>query len=314
MSSGRFRSDFSFFRPHFPALGMLTLKESTRWLTMKDRYEEAWESLRWARASDSEEIRMEMSEIRAGVEYEMQAREGFKLSELLDKQNLDRTIIAAAVFTVQQATGATAFAYYGPQCFKLLVGSKGNTDSLLTAIFGVVKFCACLLFMAFVVEIVGRRKILAGRALLMAVCKIATAATLRSHPAPEKDNSNVTSSGVATFALIYLFGPLPWPYVAELFPTRTRDAGIALGVAFQWLFIFVFSLTTPYMIRGLRWGTFLLWGLFDIVIVLFSWYCLTETRGKTLEEISVPLDAHRNSDASKVSDSGPEPRPDAKWR
>lgn len=58
--------------------GTLTLKESTRWLTSKGRHEEAWESLRWVRADDSQETRDEMEEIRVGVAMEAQATEGFK--------------------------------------------------------------------------------------------------------------------------------------------------------------------------------------------------------------------------------------------
>ena len=59
--------------------GMLTLKESVRWLTQKGRHEEAWESLKWVRASDGEDARLEMEEIRKGVKAEAHAREGFQL-------------------------------------------------------------------------------------------------------------------------------------------------------------------------------------------------------------------------------------------
>ena len=58
-------------------VGMLTLKESTRWLTRKGRHEEAWESLQWIRGSASPEVATEMEEIRQGVEMEMQETEGF---------------------------------------------------------------------------------------------------------------------------------------------------------------------------------------------------------------------------------------------
>lgn len=165
-------------------------------------------------------------------------------AELIDRQNFRRTLTAIAVFTAQQATGATAFAYYGPQYFKLLVGNKGNMDLLLTAIFGAVKVAACGLFILFVVEKFGRRNILTGGALFMAACQFATAVVLKTRPAP--DDHSITPSGIATVALIYLFviaynfswGPLPWPYVAEIFPMRTREPGIASGVAAQWLFNF----------------------------------------------------------------------------
>lgn len=60
-------------------LGMLTLKESVRWLTVHGRHDEAWASLKWIRASDDEGTRLEMEEIRNGVEHEMHARTGFRL-------------------------------------------------------------------------------------------------------------------------------------------------------------------------------------------------------------------------------------------
>ncbi|KAF2170887.1 hypothetical protein M409DRAFT_63918 [Zasmidium cellare ATCC 36951] len=281
-------------------LGTLTLKESTRWLATKEKYDKAWESLKWIRADDSEETNLEMDEIRAGVEYEAHAKEGFRMTELVDRHNFKRVLTAAAVFTAQQATGATAFAYFGPQFFKLLVGDEGTTDLLLTAIFGAVKFLACLLFVLLMADRFGRRQTLTIGALSMAVCQITTAIVLKYNPV-QKDEP-VASSGIATVALIYLFviaynfswGPLPWPYVAEIFPARVREPGIGTGVASQWLFNFVFSLTTPYMIRDMGgWGTFLLWGLFDFLVAAYAWFGLTETRGKTLEEIAVPVDQRR---------------------
>lgn len=109
------------------------------------------------------------------------------------RENLKRTMTAAAVFTAQQATGATAFAYYGPQYFKLLVGSKGNSDLLLTAIFGAVKVAACLTFVLFVAERVPRKLILIGGAAFMSICQLSTAAVVKTHPAP--GDGTVTPSG-----------------------------------------------------------------------------------------------------------------------
>lgn len=211
---------------------------------------------------------------------------------MLHKPNASRTLTAVLVFTAQQATGATAFAYFGPQYFQLLVGKHGNTSLLLTAIFGAVKVAACGLFVIFVAERVSRKGILTAGAVFMAACQITVAAIVKTYPAP--DDPHLTPSGITTIALIYLFviaynfswGPLPWPYVSEIFSTRTREPGMAVGVASQWLWNFVFSLTTPYMIKHLGWGTFLLWGLFDVVIGLYSWFGLAETKNKSLEEIA----------------------------
>jgi hypothetical protein len=61
------------------ALGTFTLKESTRWLTKKGRHDEAWESLKWIRADESQVTVEEMEEIRVGVELEQRATEGFQI-------------------------------------------------------------------------------------------------------------------------------------------------------------------------------------------------------------------------------------------
>lgn len=67
---------------------------------------------------------------------------------------------------------------------------------------------------------------------------------------------------------------------------RIREPGVAIGVSTQWLFNFIFSLTTPYMIKNLDWGTFLLWGLFDAIIAILAFFFLKETRGLSLETIA----------------------------
>jgi len=122
----------------------------------------------------------------------------------------------------QQATGATAFAYFGPQYFSLLVG-PGDQNLLLTAIFGAVKVAACATFVIFLADRVPRRLVLVGGAALMAACQITTAAVVKTRPPPSVPDSDVTSTGMVTVALIYLFvivyngswGPLPWPYISE---------------------------------------------------------------------------------------------------
>ncbi|KAJ5250670.1 hypothetical protein N7489_001080 [Penicillium chrysogenum] len=200
-----------------------------------------------------------------------------------------------------QSTGSTALAYFGPQFFELLVGD-GDRTLLLTGIFGAIKVVACLVFVVFLSDRFGRRPLLAGGAGFMAVCMIATAAVVKTYPQP--GDGTVTSSGIATVALIYLdiiaynfsWGPLPWPCASEIFPTRIREPGVAFGVGSQWLFNFVWSFSTPYIQESLGWGTFLLFGLLDVVIVGFTYFCLKETAGKSLEEINGMFDARPDAE------------------
>jgi MFS family permease len=87
-------------------LGMLLVKESTRWLAKKGRNEEAFASLLWVRGGvDSSEIRAEFHEILAGVELEIRESEGLTWKELLLPSNRYRMFIAITIQLAQQLTG-----------------------------------------------------------------------------------------------------------------------------------------------------------------------------------------------------------------
>ncbi|KAJ5294105.1 hypothetical protein N7508_008926 [Penicillium antarcticum] len=130
---------------------------------------------------------------------------------------------------------------------------------------------------------------LAGGAALMAICMLITA--LIVDYVPTQSATNVTSAGRATVAMIYLdimiyncsWGPLPWAYVPEIFPTRIRALGLAVSMLAHWASSFCFSFASPYMIKNVGANTFLVFMGFDIVAAGFCWVFVKETRGKNLE-------------------------------
>lgn len=271
-------------------LGMFTLDESVRWLLAHGKSDEAWRSLVWIRAGDGPAVSEEFADMRQGLEEERHATAGFRFRELLEGPNLHRLLIGGGLFLAQQSTGSTALAYFGPQFFSLLVG-PGDKNLLLTGIFGAIKVVACLIFVVFMSDRFGRRPVLTTGAAFMAVCMLATAGLVKNYP---PHDGAVTPAGIGTVALIYLdiiaynfsWGPLPWPCTSEIFPTRIREPGVAFGVGSQWLFNFVWSFATPYIMSGIGWATFLLFGLLDVLIMIFTYFFLKETAGKTLEEIN----------------------------
>lgn len=111
------------------------------------------------------------------------------------------------VFTAQQATGATAFAYFGPQYFSLLTGDNADRNLLLTGIFGAVKVIACGTFVWLLSERFGRRQSFIWGAAIMGIIFYITAAVVKTHPPPSSADAGgpVSPSGKATVALIYLF-------------------------------------------------------------------------------------------------------------
>jgi sugar porter (SP) family MFS transporter len=291
-------------------LGTTTLPESVRWLLAKDEHARAHSSLLWIRASspNSPALSAEFTDMRHGLEQERAATANFHPRELLAGPNARRLLLAFGLFLAQQSTGATALAYFAPQFFSLLVGpsdsdSESTTPLLLTGIFGAIKVLSCLLFLLFLSDRFGRRPLLLSGAAAMSACMLATAAVLKSYPpAPGSSSGSITPAAIATITLIYLditaynlsWGPLPWPCVSELFPTRIREPGVAVGVGAQWAFNFVWSFSTPFILNKIKWATFLLFGGLDLLIVGFVWVCVLETRGKSLEEISALFEGDRS--------------------
>jgi hypothetical protein len=108
------------------ALGLLTVKESPRWLAQKGRHEDALANLSYLRrvpvrpdGSYDESVLNEYAEIEAAIKEERAAREGLGLKEaFLGKGNWIRFVIAIVIFMFQQWCGQNSVNYYAPQIFQ----------------------------------------------------------------------------------------------------------------------------------------------------------------------------------------------------
>ncbi|KAL2827965.1 general substrate transporter [Aspergillus cavernicola] len=273
-------------------VGMLFLKESVRWLASKGRHEEALQSLIWIRGGeDTEEVRSELAEIMDGIGAEIAATEGVTWKELNLPANRYRLFVAITIQISAQCTGNTSLAYYAPQIFGA-VGTSANDTLLITGFFGVVKVVACGFFVLFLVERIGRKWSLAIGAFIMGALMLIVAILSKTFTA-DPNATGISSPTAASIAMIYLeaasynmsWGPVPWLYMSEIFPTRIREVGIAVGTATQWLFNFVFSQATPHAVDNMGWRTFLMFCIFNWAIVVYVFLFIKETTGKSLEEM-----------------------------
>jgi hypothetical protein len=60
---------------------------------------------------------------------------------------------------------------------------------------------------------------------------------------------------------------------------------VAITTADQWLWSFIISRTTPYMITSLGYGTYFFFASLMICMGFWAWFFVPETKGKTLEEM-----------------------------
>ena len=142
--------------------------------------------------------------------------------------------------------------YYAPQIFQTIGVSKSNASLFATGIYGTVKVITTGIFLIFGIDFIGRKYSLMGGAAWMAAMMFIIGAVLATYPS-NPDADSVSSPSIAMVAMIYLYvigysaswGPVPWVYLSEIFPTRLRSYGVGMGSATQWLFNFVITKITP---------------------------------------------------------------------
>ncbi|KAG6847436.1 hypothetical protein H0H93_008103 [Arthromyces matolae] len=197
------------------------------------------------------DVRNEIVEMDAQIEEERKAREGLK-----------EGFFGKGV-------------YYAPQIFTS-IGYTGTKNSLLASgIHGVVKVLSLyiytstltdlILFVFFSVESLGRRMSLIISSFGMGTLFFIIGALLKTQPPPTTVSANPPPASKAMAATLYIYvcfysigwGPFPWVYVSDIFPTRTRHFGLATASAWQWLLDFVVSKVTPDIITNTEYNIFL---------------------------------------------------------
>ena len=188
----------------------------------------------------------------------------------------------------QQAIGINAVLYYAPRIF----GDMGMENPMVqTVVMGVVNILLTLIAV-FTVERFGRKPLLITGSVGMAIGAFGVALTFGN-----ASLSVVTMLSIMVYSASFMFswGPICWVYIAEIFPNTIRGAAVSVAVAFQWIFNFIVSSTfvpmfNMHLTQGDHFGHWFTYGLYGIICVvaaLFVWRIVPETKGKTLEEISM---------------------------
>ena len=181
----------------------------------------------------------------------------------------------------QQFVGINAVLYFAPRIFESMGMGNPMTQTVLM---GVVNISFTLVA-SFTVEKLGRKPLLITGSLGMALGALGVALADAVPGVP--GIVGVLSIMIYSASFMFSWGPICWVLISEIFPNTIRGAAVAIAVAFQWISNFIVSST---FVPLYTWSPAFTYGLYCAMCLLaaaFVWRLVPETKGKTLEEMSV---------------------------
>ncbi|KAJ3390348.1 hypothetical protein HDU84_007603 [Entophlyctis sp. JEL0112] len=290
------------------AAGMFLLPESPRYYVKKGDNEAARKSLTRLNGSDVDPsvLDAELKEITDSFALELAQNETsyadcFKKN---DRKILLRTLTGIAIQGFQQLTGVNFIFYYGTTFFKQAGFSNSFTISMITS--GVNMVATIPSF--YLIEKVGRRKLLFWGAVVMCICEYIVAIV---GVVVGSDNTSAQTT-LVVFVCIYIcafastWGPIAWVVLNEINPLNIRAKSVSMGTASNWFWNFLIGFVTPYLVdsdagdAGLGVKVFFIWGTTCFMCAIFTYFVVYETKGLSLEEIDQLYINHTAIESVKV--------------
>jgi SP family xylose:H+ symportor-like MFS transporter len=268
-----------------PALMLLILMfavpETPRWLTKQNRKEEALRIL--SRVDGEKFAETEMAAIEDAISHESAS-----LKQLFQPGMKIVLIIGVVLAVLQQVTGINVFLYFGSEIFEKIGGENIDAALLQQVMVGAVNLLFTIIAI-WTVDKLGRRPLMIIGSTGMGISLFAMGFA-GCYQATGLWLLFFVLGYIACFALSV--GPVTWVILSEIFPTRIRGRAMGIATVCLWLANTVVSQTFPmmdenkFLIEKFNHGfPFFLYGGMCIVLILFMFKYVPETKGKSLEEI-----------------------------
>jgi sugar porter (SP) family MFS transporter len=256
---------------------LFTIPRSPRWLAMQNRTAEALKVLRETGNNDPEQ---QLNDIVHSIHWERSTA----TERLLQRKYALPIFLAITAGAFNQLTGINACLYYLNDIF-----AAGGANKYSAGMQSVIIGCTNLLFTVLAMTVIdhfGRKKLLlVGTA---GVCIFLAAIGL------------IFRTGTHQQWLIWLVmtfmgffaisqGAVIWVYISEVFPTRVRAQGQAIGTSTLWVMNAVISAIFPVLAKHSTATPFFFFASMMFIDFILVWAIYPETTGVSLERLEQKL-------------------------
>lgn len=269
------------------ALLLLVMPESPRWLILTGRENEALKVLSALndKPIDSHDVRMEFLQIKDAV-IEMSKGTFGSAFSMGDYRHVHRTCLAVLLQVFQQMTGINLITQFLALMFVQLYGYSGWVGRLLGAVVGTAFTMASVIPVVGIDRFWGRRSLMMFSAGGMSICMAILSAMLWL----QSSSGNIVST---VFIFLYVsffacgFQGIAWLLQVELVPLRIRGPANAMSTAANWLVNYAVIQIAPIAFHNIGYRTYIIFAVFNFVIVPIVYFFYPETGFRSLEEIDV---------------------------
>ena len=262
-------------------LGMFAVPESPRWLAKNGRPELAQKIL--AKIGGATYAAAAMAEINSTLARDEVQRVRF--TELLNPKMAKVLVLGVTLAVFQQWCGINVIFNYAEEIFK---AAGYDISSVLSNIAWTGSVNLAFTFVALgTVDRVGRRPLMlfgaVGLALIYAAIALCYANGVNGLPV-----LLLVLAAIGCYAMS--LAPVTWVVISEIFPNRIRGAAMSVAVSALWIACFILTYTFPILNANLgAAGTFWLYAAICVAGLVFIFFKLPETKGRSLEQIEREL-------------------------
>ncbi|KAF5731878.1 hypothetical protein HS088_TW18G00564 [Tripterygium wilfordii] len=276
-------------------IGSLVLPDTPNSVIERGKHAEAKEKLK--RIRGIHDVDEEFNDLIAASVASNQVENPW--GNLLQRKYRPHLTIAILIPFFQQLTGINVIMFYAPVLFKT-IGFKDDASLMSAVITGLVNVVATIVSI-YGVDKWGRRFLFLEGGTQMLICQAVVAACIGAKFGVDGNPGELPkwyAIVVVLFICIYVagfawsWGPLGWLVPSEIFPLEIRSAAQSINVSVNMLFTFIIAQIFLTMLCHLKFGLFIFFAFFVMVMSIFIYLFLPETKGIPIEEMSMVWKKH----------------------